>query len=69
MHKILNVPVSIWIAQIIYVIVMLAVLVVIVSINHSNEKFNVRTFAIWYVVGMIVINIIWRLIAAKLISQ
>ena len=68
MHKLLNVPVSIWIAQIIYVVVMLTILFVIVSIFGSNNKFNVRVFATWYIIAMIIVNIIWCVIVSRLIN-
>lgn len=67
MNKFLNLPIYIWIAQGIYVIVALVVLLMLLRTFGSSTKFNARQFAIGYVVIMIVINVVWRVIAAKLI--
>lgn len=66
MNKFLNVPVYIWFAQIAYVTVGLTVLAILVSTLKQSETFNTRSFAAAYVVVMIIVNIIWRLIVAKL---
>lgn len=55
----LNIPIIIWVLQILYVTIALAILFFI------YPKTNNKTFLIVYVIIMIIINIIWRMAIMK----
>lgn len=63
-HRLLNVPASIWILQLIYVAIALGLFAILV--NKLNARMSRLSFQILYVLIMIVINIIWRISIKKL---
>lgn len=64
-HKLLNIPVIIWIAQISYVVIALALLFYLIK---TLRPVNLNKFLVVYLVLMLVIDVIWRLIASKYIK-
>lgn len=65
--KLLNLPIYIWIAQVTYVVLALILLYVLVHTIVADPKFNIKLFVILYVVGMLIVDIIWRTIVAHII--
>jgi len=66
-RRLAGIPASIWIAQLVYVVVSLVLLIVLL---HGLDTGSVptaqsRLFAALYVVVMVIFNVIWRLLAAR----
>ncbi|HUO61941.1 MAG TPA: hypothetical protein VMT96_00630 [Candidatus Bathyarchaeia archaeon] len=66
MHKFLNLPAYIWMAEFVYVIIALAVLAFLLKNRGSAKMLNARRFIVGYVTTMIIINIIWRILVSKI---
>ena len=66
-RKYLGLPINIWIAQLLYVIYSLILLVVLItSLNLNSVPFaDARLFVIVYVFLMVIVNIFWRLTIFK----
>lgn len=63
-HQILNIPLIIWLFQLLYVGISLLVLFLIV--RNLNKKSTHTLFIVIYVIVMLIINIVWRTQIKKL---
>ena len=63
-YKLLGIPIIIWGLQLLYVAIALALFLVL--LNLLNKKASHLLVQILYVLGMLIINIIWRLAIKKI---
>ena len=58
--KLLGIPIIIWVLQVLYVAAALGVALLIVLLAGLNSQSSHLLFQILYVLGMLVVNILWR---------